>query len=189
MGTLPAGRGTLLMSMLLGSIATVTLFGQGTQAQAPAKPPATSTNAASTEDLVAAAKASKAKRTTSGKKKVITNADVKKSKGKLILISTSDSKPGQKQDTVDAPPTAEQNEARMRDRKEAEERLAAAEKLVDELKIELVRAEQKYYESSDPAFRERALRERFDAVRKQLDDAMIALDDARDALAATDPKR
>lgn len=153
----------------------------------------TTTTAPSTETLVTAARASKAKRATAAKsgKKVITNADVKKSKGRLILISSSDGpdeKAAAPKKPEDPRTLAEQNDARIDERKASEARIAELEAAIDELKIELVRAEQRYYEASDPSFRDRVLRPRFDEVRKKLDDAMVELSDAKEAVAAAPPQ-
>ena len=192
------GKPALYFACVFGLLLCANGFTQETETAPPPPPPpsksSTAANAKSTQDLVSAARASKAKRTTSSKsgKKVITNDVVKKSKGRLILISTSDSaadkKAAAEKKAEDPRSLAEQHEARIGDRKAAEARVAAAEAAVDALKIELVRAEQRYYESNDPSFRDRVLRARFDEVRKKLDDAMLELSDAREALGPVQPQ-
>lgn len=183
---------TRLLSMAIGVVFAVTGLSTLAQTETQAKGNAP-TNVPSTETLVSAARASKAKRANSSKsgKKVITNADVKKSKGRLILISSSDG-PEEKSAAAKKPEDprslGEQNQARIEELKSAESRIAAAEASVDELKIELVRAEHRYYESNDPSFRDRVLRARFDEIRKKLDDAMLELSDAKEALAASTPQ-
>jgi paraquat-inducible protein B len=133
----------------------------------------------STEDLVNAAKSAKAKRKASSTK-VITNKDVKKSKGKLIVLSTpANEKPAA---PVEAPVTLAQQDENYRQRKEAETRVDTAQKKVDEIQKELDSIEHQYYEENDPNYRDRVIQERFAQTKRQLQDAQRDLADARDTL-------
>ncbi len=155
--------------------------------------PETSSNAPSTEGIVAAAKAAKAKRiATKGKKKVITNADVKRAGGRLIFISDGSH---QKKSETKKPLSAEdrrtlnqRDDDRIRDRKAAEERLAKATEQLDETNAALAIAEQKYYESNDPGYRDSVLKERFETARTRLESARNDAAAARDELAALEPQ-
>lgn len=53
--------------------------------------------------------------------------------------------------------------------------LVSAEKRVRELEKELLRLEQAYYDESDPGYREKVVRGRFETTRKLLDDARAHL--------------
>jgi hypothetical protein len=144
------------------------------------------------DDLVAAARESKAKRAaTTGKKKkkVITNADVKKAGGRLIFISDgSHGKPAAKKAAEDPRTLAQQSDARYRERQAAEERLAAVTTRVGELKIQLAAAEQRYYESNDPGFRDSVLKERFETARTQLEAARQEESLIREELSKLEPQ-
>lgn len=126
------------------------------------------------DSLVDAAKTAKANRKKSTAK-VITNADVKKSRGKLG------------QTTVPAPPDAPPEEslvekqATMRkQRAERAEKLAAATASVEALEKEVALLEQQYYEENDLDHRDGELVRRFNEAKKQLDAA-------RETLAKLDP--
>ncbi len=138
---------------------------------------------AKTTSLVETAKQSKAKRKTSSTK-VITNKDVKKSKGKLIVLSTpAGDKPAAPAETVGP---LEKQDARYRQRKEAQERLDTAQKKVDGLQKELDSIEQRYYEENDPNYRDQVIQKRFAQTKRQLEDARHELADARDVLKKID---
>ncbi len=143
--------------------------------QKPAAPP----------DLVQTAKQTKAKRKKSSTK-VITNKDVKKSKGKLIVLSTPvDDKPAAPTET--AGPLQKQD-ASLRERNEAQARLTAAQKKVDGLQKELDALEQQYYEENDPNYRDHVIQQRFAQTKRQLEDAQHDLANARDALKKADSR-
>ena len=153
-------------------------------AEEPKQPGTTSTlKPAQTQPLVDAAKESKAKRKKSSSK-VITNADVKKSKGKLIVVDKPETKgeavSGRKELTLD------ELADRQRARRAAETRVGEAEKKVGDLQKEVDRLEQRYYEENDPNYRDTVITERFTQAKRQLDDAQLELANARDELAAVD---
>jgi hypothetical protein len=129
---------------------------------------------ARTDDLVATAKAAKAKRKKSTTK-VITNADVKRSKGKVIENGTLpplDETPG--------PGMLEMHEAAMKARHANAEKVAAAEKTIAGLESELRAIERAYFEENDATVRDR------DVVRR-FKDTKAKLDAARQELAALIP--
>ncbi|HET7437601.1 MAG TPA: hypothetical protein VFN10_23050 [Thermoanaerobaculia bacterium] len=129
------------------------------------------------DDLVAAAKANKAKRKASTTK-VITNADVKKSKGTVIELK------GDKPAAAPLGPSSiEKQEAERRAREANAIRLDAATKKVAELEKQLAQLEQKYFEENDPDVRDRVIRKQFDDVKAQLD----AVRQERDALTPPAP--
>jgi hypothetical protein len=149
------------------------VFAQDTSAP---KPAATqTTDRKSTEDLVKQAADAKAKRKKSATK-VITNKDVKKARGKLIELPKSD-KPVVK--TAGVKTVADQD-VNYRQRREATEHLAAAQKKVDALKKDLDSIEQQYYEANDPNYRDTVIQQRFQQTKRQLEDAQHELADARD---------
>jgi membrane-bound lytic murein transglycosylase B len=129
--------------------------------------------------MVKAAKAAGGKRKPT--RKVITNADVKKSTGKLVpLPPAKDAKPEPAVvDTVG--PLAKQDEQR-RGLAAAARRVDDAEKKAAELEAELRRIEQAYYAESDLSRRDTEWVTRFDQTKRQLDGAKRELSDARDAL-------
>lgn len=125
---------------------------------------------ANADTLVDAAKAAKAKRKKSTSK-VLTNSDVKKSKGTLVQ-SNAATKP------VDAVPEeslVEKQEAMRKERTERAEALRIAEANVDELEKELAAIEQQYYEENDLDRRDREIVQRFEMTKKKLDAARAAL--------------
>lgn len=131
---------------------------------------------ATNQDLVSAAKQSKAKRKKSATK-VITNKDVKKANGKLIELPPS-KKPAAKVVRV---PTIEEQDAAYKQRKETSERYEAAQKSVDKLQKQVDEIEQQYYEENDPNYRDNVIQKRFEQAKRQLQDAQQELADARDA--------
>jgi hypothetical protein len=130
------------------------------------------TNVAAQKDtsaLVEASKEAKSKRKGSTSK-VITNADVKKSKGKLI------ERPGTAApDPAPQPTLAEKHEAERGFEREA--KAAEAQKLVDELTKQLEKIEQAYYEENDLDKRDEVIARQFEDVKKKLDGAKKALED------------
>ena len=106
-----------------------------------------------------------------GRTKVITNADVEKSKGKLIETT------GAQEPLEPAPSqtTTEQHEAAKKARASANARLAAAEERVKDLERQLLAVEQSYYEENDLARRDRDIVRRFEDIRRQLTEAQKEL--------------
>jgi hypothetical protein len=128
-------------------------------------------------DLVKAANDAKAKRGAT-KPKVITNADVKKSKGKIVTttltpLPADEAKPGPKL-------TSDQF---YRARREATDRVTASEKKVGELDKSLDLIEQSFYAENNPNYRDDVIQKRFEQTKRQLADARKELADARDTLA------
>jgi hypothetical protein len=140
-------------------------------AQAPPEKP-------TSEEMVKAAKEAKEKRK-KPQTKVLTNKDVKKAKGKLIVIegpkTAEASKPA-------GPTSIEDQERRRKERIAAAEVVSAAEKKVQGLERSVEELEQRYYQENDPNYRDEVIRDRFNQAKRQLDEARAALADARDAL-------
>ena len=114
-------------------------------------------------------------------RKVITNADVKKSKGKLIVLPPKAVEPLAAEGQPPAKGTLEQQEENRKARLEAEKRLSDADTRVKDLEKELARIEQSYYNEADPNRRDSQIGPRFNQTKRQLDDARKQLADARDA--------
>jgi len=116
------------------------------------------------------------------KAKVLTNADVKKSKGKLIILSP---KNGSSAAASTAPASKmgpiEKHDEQLRKEKEAAARVDAAQKTVTELEKELRSLEDEYYAENDPNYRDNTIAPRFNQTKRQLEEARKALADARDA--------
>lgn len=117
-----------------------------------------------TTALVEAAKEAKAKRKTSTTK-VITNADVKKSKGKLTVLPGAPEKP-RPLDTVG--PIAK-FEAEKKAKAAADALIAAADQKIADLENELAIIEQAYYDEGDPDVRDRMIRKKFEATKALLE--------------------
>jgi hypothetical protein len=134
--------------------------------------------AADDSPLVKAAKANGGpKRKTT--KKVITNRDVKKSKGKLAELPT-------KPDPVPVPAgpvkgSLQKQDDQRRAQAVTLQRVATAQTKVNDLEKELLRLEQAYYEAADPNYRDTQIQDRFNQTKRQLEDARKELADARDA--------
>jgi len=112
-------------------------------------------------------------------KKVITNADVKKSSGKVTTV------PAVAKSTAPAaepPMTVADQDKLLHDRAAAQKRTDAAQAKVNDLDKELDRLEQAYYAENDPNYRDKTIAERFERTRQQLDSARKDLADAKDAL-------
>jgi hypothetical protein len=119
------------------------------------------------QELVETARESKATRRKSTSR-VITNADVKKSKGKI--------------QTTNAPSTPVVREPTLMEThlaKRAEENAAAARKakyatLIAQLEKELAEIEQSYYNENDLSRRDTVIVKRFNDVKAKLDEARLA---------------
>lgn len=131
---------------------------------------------APTKDLVSAAKEAKGKRKQPSTK-VLTNADVKKSKGKLIILSSTE-KPGAETAAREADPLSplQRHDASYRERLVIDEKTRVAQARVDALEKELLELESRYYEENDPDRRDRVIRTKFEEVRKSLDEAKAELE-------------
>lgn len=112
-------------------------------------------------------------------KKVITNADVKKTKGKLVELPSS--KPVATVAAVDNRGPLEKQDDEFHAREAADARLAKAQKKVDDLQKELRRIEDAYYAENDPNYRDSTIVPRFNQTKNQLDVARKELADAQDA--------
>ncbi|HEX6178463.1 MAG TPA: hypothetical protein VF057_08885 [Thermoanaerobaculia bacterium] len=143
---------------------------------APAASPAKAEAAKPTpEELVEAAKEAKSKRKRPSSK-VITNADVKKSKGTLIELPAS-STPGPEA-TV---PSFVQRDIAYRERLELEAKISAAEAKLATIEKELQDLEYLYYAENNPDRRDHVIRKRFEEKQKEFESA-------RDELAKLTPK-
>ena len=112
-------------------------------------------------------------------KKVITNADVKKTKGKLVELPP---KPAATVAAVDNRGPIEKQDDEFHIREAADARVAKAQKKVDDLAKELRRIEDAYYAENDPNYRDSTIVPRFNQTKNQLDAARKELADARDAV-------
>lgn len=134
--------------------------------------------------LVKAAKASGGPKKST--KKVITNADVKKSSGKVTTVPAAAT-------STTSPAAAPQisiagQDKLLHDRAAAQKRTDAAQAKVNDLVKELDRLEQAYYAENDPNYRDKTIAERFEQTKKQLDSARKELAEARDELEKLKPK-
>ncbi len=124
-----------------------------------------------TTALVEAAKDAKAKRKTTGTRKVITNADLAKSKGKVIQRKPEDLAP--------LPPVeslVEKYEAERKAKAILDEKLLALDATIAGLENELASIEQRYYEASDFEFRDTHLVAKFNEAKVKLDKARTERD-------------
>lgn len=138
--------------------------------------------AGDTQALVETAKASKEKKKKSTTK-VITNADVKKSKGAVGVTKTAAAPVV----VVPGKSLAEQYESSYHERHAREEQLAAATKTVSELERELTAIEQSYYDENDLEKRDGDIVRRFNEVKSKLDAARKVLDVLAAPEKTTDP--
>ncbi len=122
-------------------------------------------------------------------KKVITNKDVKKSKGKLTVKSPPPLPPAATTTNVETRTPSEISDAQYHARKSNDERTASAEKRVDELQKDLAAIEQAYYAEKDLNLRDDVIQKRFAQTKRQLEAARKELADARDAAGAPAPKQ
>ena len=127
---------------------------------------------ATTQQLVDAAKGAKARRKASTTR-VITNADVKKSKGKIGQTAL----PATPIDEAPAETLTEHQAAAKKATAAAEARLAAAQKNVAELEKTVAAIEQEYYEESDLDRRDTEVVARFNAAKAKLDAARATLEE------------
>ena len=118
-------------------------------------------------------------------KKVITNADVKKSSGKVTTnpVPTTTTAPAA------APMTIADQDKLLHDRAAAQKRTDAAQAKVNDLDKELDRIEQAYYAENDPNYRDKTIAERFEQTKKQLESARKELAEARNALEKLNPEK
>jgi hypothetical protein len=120
--------------------------------------------AADTQDLVAAAKASKEKKKKSTTK-VITNSDLKKARGN---VQTRKSEPA----AVEAQKSlVDEYEASYRARNATAAELQKAKGVVAELEHQLAAVEQSYYEENDLDHRDTDIVRQFETVRTKLEAA------------------
>lgn len=123
-------------------------------------------------------------------KRVITNADVRKSKGKVSVTQLKPLPPNSEAKSVtDTVGPVERADTQRRAHKAAEERVTAAQKKFNGLEKDLAAIEQSYYEEKDLNLRDNAIQKRFAQTKRQLDDARKELADARDALSAVTSKQ
>jgi len=116
-------------------------------------------------DLTAAAKDAKSKRKKSTSK-VITNADVKKSKGKIIETPNISATAPAKEPTL-----TEKHEAQKAADKAASDLRLQHDRFVADLEKQLAAIEQMYYEENDLNRRDTELVKRFNDVKAKLDAA------------------
>jgi len=142
--------------------------------------PETSTAPKKDSALVKAAKSSGGPKRKSTKK-IITNDDVKRSKGKLVTLppktAPATTAPGPVKGSL------EKQDDQRRAQSVATERVSVAQAKVTDLEKELARLEQAYYEAADPNYRDTTIQTRFIQTKRQLDDARKELADARDVQA------
>ena len=144
--------------------------------------------------LVAAARKNRAANGGEKARVSLTNKDVKNSKGKLTLISSSKlpeekttvpaavEKPDASAKAVPAASVVEKKPADPKKIALAELRLEKASRDVADLEQELARNEQQYYSEDDASYRDQVIRPRFDRTRIQLEKAREELSAARDDL-------
>jgi len=117
------------------------------------------------DTLVGTAKTAKANRKKSTAK-VITNADVKKSKGKIAETTATVPVNGEPEESL-----VDKQQSMRKARKEYDARSAAARAAVARLEKEVAALEQQYYDEHDLDRRDGELVRRFNEAKKQLDDA------------------
>lgn len=125
-------------------------------------------------DLVAAAKKAKAGRVAIPRKP-ITNADVKKAKGKLIELPPKTPAETAQQPAVEQWTSMEKHQQSMKAAAAADKVQADAAKKVADLEKELAAIEQSYYEENDPAYRDDVIRKKFDEKKQELEAARAAV--------------
>jgi hypothetical protein len=138
--------------------------------------------------LVKAAKANGGpkKKTT---KKVITNADVKKSSTKGTAPPVAVKAPSPVAPAAVPVQTIADQDKLFHARVEAQKRADTAQAKVNDLDKELDRLEQAYYAENDPNYRDKTIAERFEQTKQQLASARKDLADARESLEKLKPKR
>lgn len=128
------------------------------------------------EAVRASREAKKKGRKSSGK--VITDADVRKAKGKLIELPAKD-EPAAEPDLTS--PT-QRHEAALKVRKEAEALVVSSTEKVTALEKELYTVEQAYFDENEPTYRDDVIRKRFAETKGRLAKAMEELSAAEAAL-------
>lgn len=123
---------------------------------------------AADDSLVGAAKEAKEKRRKSTTK-VITNADVKKSKGKIATTPNVSAEP-----VAPAATSTELHEAARKAEKELAAKRAASDELIAALEKELAAIERSYFDENDLNKRDTEIVKRFNDVRAKLDAARAA---------------
>ncbi len=136
------------------------------------------------DELIDAAKEAKAKRRKSTTK-VITNADLKKSKGKVIETKELPPLPA---DLVPQQGMVEKHEAEKKSQAEAAIRLAATRQKVAMLEEELATLERRYYEENDLDRRDREIVPQFNDVKTRLEAAQRELSALDPPLPAQSPE-
>jgi hypothetical protein len=131
--------------------------------------------ASSTQEVVEAAKEAKARRKKPSTK-VLTNKDVKNSKGKLIMLPGAEGEEAE-QKKVDGPSPLEQHDLNYHARRDLEKDLEVAQANVTELEKELQHLENQYYEENDPDRRDKVIRTLFEEVKGKLQEARAELDE------------
>jgi uncharacterized protein YukE len=121
------------------------------------------------DTLVGTAKTAKANRKKSTGK-VITNADVKKSKGKIAETNATAPVNGEPEESL-----VDKQQSMRKARKEYSTRSTAARALVAQLEKEVAALEQQYYDEHDLDRRDGELVRRFNEAQKKLDEAREAL--------------
>lgn len=114
-------------------------------------------------------------------KKVITNKDVKKSKGKIATTSPKPLPAATEPTAPDQRTMTEVATAHNKSVREADDRVAAAKVKFDALEKDLSAIEQSYYQEKDLNVRDTVIQQRFAQAKRQLDAARKELADARDA--------
>ena len=120
-------------------------------------------------ELTNAAKDAKAKRKKSTSK-VLTNADVKKSKGRIVETPNISATAPAKEQTL-----TEKHEAQKAADRTAAELRASQEKLVADLEKQLAALEQQYYEENDLNRRDTEIVKKFNDVKAKLEAARAQL--------------
>lgn len=157
--------------LLSGQLLFASEPAQAPAAPATAKPPAES-------DLVTASRKSKA----TPRKKArlsITDKDVKQSKGKLIIVPSTEE-----------PKSEARLQPRIADRTAIQKATAELERALKEvatLEAELKRHEQDYYKEDNASYRDEIIVQRFNATRRKLDQARLDLAAAREVRAKLEP--
>ena len=145
----------------------------GAPVSSPALASESSKVVAPTKDLVAAAKEAKSRRK-KPETKVLTNADVRKSKGTLIELKPAEGEVAA--EPSEQLPPLELHDEQRRQRIELEEKILEVRKTISALERELELIEQRYYEENDPDRRDKLIRPQFEEKKKELDAARVELD-------------
>jgi hypothetical protein len=114
---------------------------------------------------------------------------VKKSAGKLIETTSKPLPPVRAADDVETRMRAEKTAREAKDdgKKLAASRVAASEKQIANLELELRRIEETYYDEDDPDFREDVIEKRFNETKAKLEKARQELEAAKAAEGAAAP--